>query len=150
MTKQYNLPNLVPELHRKIFNLLPPWNVMMVHKTCRTFRDYMYYNQLIPLVLYDNIFSLEYAITYIIKKKLKTLYYTMNKNLIREYFYCLVEQIAVLNGDYTRWDCWYYNIAPEFENSKYIESHLYTNFFNITHQEYTKYYKNNRFIKGLL
>jgi len=104
MTKQYNLPNLLPELHRKIFNLLPSWNVMMVHKTCRTFRNYMYYNQLIPLVLYDNIFSLEYAIQYILKKNLTTLYSTMNKNLIREYFYCLVEQIAVLNGDYTRWD----------------------------------------------
>jgi len=144
---------LQPELQRRIFNYLDPIPIMLVHKTCRQFRDHRYWEQMIPLYLFNEIFDLE--LFYIYKRAgIGNVIFNdwQRYNLREEYIYCLREQINQLMGDYVRWDCWYWSLVdPEILcNAKAHEAALFRRLHDIGPSEYITYYKNNMTVKALI
>ena len=148
-----NLMELQPELQRYIFNQLETIPIMLIHKTCRQFRKYRYWEQLIPLYLFHEIFDLE---LYRIHKRMGLVSILFNEwrhnNLRIEYIYCLREHIHELIGDHVRWDCWYWSLVdPKILcNVKTRESTLYRRLHGISPSEYITHYKNNRTVKALI
>ena len=141
--------DLCPELHRKIFNILSINDVMKIHKVCKKFKNYQYYSQIIPLVLFDNIFSLHFFDE--CKEKLRKLFCLWKLNDYRiQYLYCLENELLKMQENYTLWDSIFFKIHYKIVNDKVHEKKMYKQLYKINNRQYNISLKNNLMLRAII
>jgi len=141
--------DLCPELHRKIFNILSIKDVMKVHKVCKKFKNYQYYSQIIPLILFDNIFSLHFFDEY--KSELQKLFCLWKINDYRiQYLYCLENELLKMQENYTLWDSIFFKIHYSIIIDKVHEKKLYKQLYKINNKQYNTRLQNNLMLRAII